>query len=60
LLKYINEIDNLNLFQGLEDIMPQDVVLAKSVRDFFFQPDGKIELAKLDSFIQQHSDALFQ
>jgi hypothetical protein len=46
--------------QGFDDITAEDVGLAKAARDFFFQPDGVIELDKLVSFIQQHTDALFQ
>jgi len=45
------------LKQGFEDITPEDVALAKSVREFFFQPDGVIELDKLDIFLKQYTDA---
>jgi len=46
--------------EGLEDVRTEDIILSEEVRDFFFAPDGVIELDKLDKFQYALSDAGFR
>jgi len=46
--------------QSLDEVTPEDIILSELVREHFFGPDGIIELAKLDKFSIQYSDALFK
>ncbi len=45
---------------GDGDITQKDIEISRAAREFFFAPNGVIELAKLDKFIDMHSDALFR
>jgi len=46
--------------EELKDVTDDDIELSVAVREFFFAPDGVIELDKLDTFQSQYSDALFR
>jgi len=45
--------------EGLDDVTDADRELSAAAREFYFAPDGVIELDKLDKFQNLYSDALF-
>ena len=45
--------------KGNGDITPEDSEIARQARNFYFAPDGVIELDKLDRFLAVYTDSLF-
>jgi len=45
--------------EGLDDVLQEDVALSEAARDYFFAPDGFIELEKLDKLQRLVNNAAF-
>ena len=45
--------------RGNGDVTPEDSELARRAREFYFAPDGVINLEKLDRLVDVYTDALF-
>jgi len=43
--------------QSIEEVTDEDRELSAKVREYFFAPDGIIELDKLDRFVEMYSDS---
>jgi len=46
--------------EGLDDITEADKALARKAREFFFEPNGVIDVDKLDIYQKQYTDAMFR
>ena len=45
--------------KGNGDITAEDSEIARQAREFYFAPDGVVELGKLDRLVAVYTDALF-